>query len=69
MSILSLLLIVDNAGGGVGGVDISIIFSGVDITGIVSFADRGGDGDGDGGSGSTNVRNAWLTRSDEHEYG
>jgi hypothetical protein len=63
-----LLFIVDD-GGGVGGVDISMICWGVDIE-VVEGNDggNGGETEGDGGSGSINVRNAWLTRYDEHEY-
>ncbi len=60
-----MLGIIDD-GGGVGGVDTSMICWGVDI-GVVEGND--GDGSGDGGCGSTNVYNAWLTRRDEHEYG
>jgi len=62
---MSLLFIVDD-GGGVGGVDISIICWGVEIEFV---EDNGGGDDGDGGWGSANVRKAWLTRRDEHEYG
>ncbi len=64
------MLFIDENGGGVGGVDISMICWGVDI-GVVEDNDGSGVGDvdGDGGCGSTNVHNAWLTRSDEHEYG
>jgi hypothetical protein len=49
-----LLFIVDD-GGGVGGVDISIICCDVDIEFV---EDNGGDDDGDGGCGSANVRKA-----------
>jgi hypothetical protein len=62
-----LLFIIDS--GGVGGVDISMICWDVDI-GVIEGNDggSGGDVEGDGGCGSINVRNAWLTRRDEHEY-
>jgi len=63
-----LLFIIDD-GGGVGGVDISMICWDVDI-GVVEGNDggNGGDVEGEGGCGSINVRNALLTWCDEHEY-
>jgi len=50
-----LLFIVDD-GGGVGGVDISIICCGVEI--VFDEDNCGGGDDGDGGCGSANVRKA-----------
>lgn len=63
---ISLLFIVDE-GGGVGGVDRSIICCGA----VIELVDEigGGEDEGDGGKGSARVRRAWLTRRDEQEYG
>ncbi len=63
-----LFIIDDDDGGGVGGVEISMICWGTDIE-VVEGNDggSGGDVEGDGGCGSTNVRNAWLARCNEHE--
>ncbi len=63
------MLFINADGGGVGGVDISMICWVVDI-GFAEGNDEsnGGDIEGEGGRGSINVLNVWLIEFNEHLY-